>query len=1196
MPALTPTLAPTVHPAEGVTISPDGGGSGPIADGVWASVPPGAIPGGEPIVITAASVDNPPPLPADADGVLVSPVYDFSPDGAEFTRPISITMPYDPAAVPAGGFLAVILYDGSQWLPDRHSKVVGWDEARARVTIETTHFSVRGVGASQPAHGADEAYLAYDRAYTAYTRALAYLEPIEQAQAAFEKIRAEYPGTPWAIRSLYFLGTLKMLEWQAGATWPSNGKPDPYIANQHKFDEAVRLWEEFRSYPDPGWGEECLITCPEYPGPDDVIYDQASVYMPYGMEVYQYLRDHNWFDGNGSTSVPLPVVSAVVGWWYNWEDLAHKPYFGRMAEEELPQTIRDDIAGSLASLGPNPVINKADYIKMIDDPRNPALEFAKALADVWTLIQISTAAPALAIEHIAYNFMRDAIADSGWPPEGRVAAEAFVTTVHGGISIAAGGPSQWLEAVEDVTKDVLIDKTVEGAELVASQAGEDVQAKDLPRGLTYARVMRDADNGPAFIILYNIYACAKEGSPCKALTKHWSLQNVDAGETVVDDDPTRETSNPLEARNWEPYDETSTWVLFPVLRFAPISVRDGQPLQTGRDAVLDLAGECFLGRLEGDPEQGVLVLTAETLDQAWQFMGKPERLEMPIPLEAFQEGQPIPLHSWAAAMDYTPPAGAAGVQVCGALYPSSDTSGSPAWELCGVPLPVEGKPVEPAECGTLAFADEFASGVGQTPDAVQVSAWGGESHDLMVEDGKLVGTIVTPSYGDYGHILWSPAASFGPDEAVSLEWQGSEVAGWNEGNWHHNLEIVPRGTALDALAFSPGLNIETVGRSPASGSAAGIDAQGVGNSLAAPLYRIVTGLHSYRLELNQVAGAPQPGAFRFYRDGDLVASNDDIRQYLGEENTLRFHLWSDNPGATTYSWDDVKVTVGTCQSRIATATPTPTPTGSPTVTATPTPASTGPVTPGSGDMVLVPAGTFQMGCDPAHNGGYPCIVDELPLHTVYLDAYRIDRTEVTFAQYARCVAAGGCTPPKDVESWPSLSDPNSPFASLPIVWVDWHQAAAYCAWAGKRLPTEAEWEKAARGAGDTRAYPWGDQKPDCTLANVYGCNDDLTAVGSYPAGASPYGVFDMAGNAAEWVNDWRDSDYYSASPGSDPPGPVGDEWTCKVLRGGSLDAGDYVRQLAGPEVDFDIARVAYRGCVVPENRDVTVGFRCAAAP
>jgi len=224
-------------------------------------------------------------------------------------------------------------------------------------------------------------------------------------------------------------------------------------------------------------------------------------------------------------------------------------------------------------------------------------------------------------------------------------------------------------------------------------------------------------------------------------------------------------------------------------------------------------------------------------------------------------------------------------------------------------------------------------------------------------------------------------------------------------------------------------------------------------------------------------------------------------------------------------------------------------------------------------QVYVPAGEFFMGSNTGE-------ADEKPLHTVYLDAFWIDQTEVTNGMYGKCEAAGGCTPPLDRSSATrTYYYGNSQYRNYPMINVDWNQAAAYCQWAGRRLPTEAEWEKAARGT-DGRSYPWG-EGTDCDKANYGGCNGDTRAVGQYPGGASPYTALDMAGNVWEWVNDWYGADYYSQSPDRNPSGPSSGEY--RVLRGGSwYDSVNIVRR-------------ASRNWYYPVNRFYIIGFRCASS-
>lgn len=234
---------------------------------------------------------------------------------------------------------------------------------------------------------------------------------------------------------------------------------------------------------------------------------------------------------------------------------------------------------------------------------------------------------------------------------------------------------------------------------------------------------------------------------------------------------------------------------------------------------------------------------------------------------------------------------------------------------------------------------------------------------------------------------------------------------------------------------------------------------------------------------------------------------------------------------------------------------------------------------GPSAAVPVPAGPFIMGSDLG-------AADERPVHAVDVARFRLDRHEVTNARYRRCVEAGTCTRPALPGSHRRARYFDDPaFDDHPVIFVSWAQADTFCRFVGGRLPTEAEWEKSARGAApDRREYPWGDAPPDCTLANlggVAGCVGDTDRVGRRPAGASPFGALDLAGNVWEWVADWYAPDYYRVSPASDPRGPAAG--SLKVLRGGCWESG------------ASSLRVSCRKAELPAAWADNVGFRCAYA-
>ena len=215
--------------------------------------------------------------------------------------------------------------------------------------------------------------------------------------------------------------------------------------------------------------------------------------------------------------------------------------------------------------------------------------------------------------------------------------------------------------------------------------------------------------------------------------------------------------------------------------------------------------------------------------------------------------------------------------------------------------------------------------------------------------------------------------------------------------------------------------------------------------------------------------------------------------------------------------------------------------------------------------VKIPAGDFQMGSTDLEPNAH---FDEFPQHRVYLDSYYISRNLITNQQYAQCVLVGVCEKPSS-----TIIDPEE--ADHPVVNVAWEDAQAFCNWNGARLPTEAEWENAARGRLVGALYPWGDVI-DCTLANYGDCVGGRNPVGSYAPNG--YGLYDMAGNVWEWVADWYSGEYYRNSPDDNPGGPANGEY--RVLRGGCW--GENASSM----------RAAHRQFNLPAYPHDFIGFRC----
>jgi formylglycine-generating enzyme required for sulfatase activity len=396
-----------------------------------------------------------------------------------------------------------------------------------------------------------------------------------------------------------------------------------------------------------------------------------------------------------------------------------------------------------------------------------------------------------------------------------------------------------------------------------------------------------------------------------------------------------------------------------------------------------------------------------------------------------------------------------------------------------------------------------------------------------------------------------PAVNVTYDQAFEYcQWAGKGLpteAQWEKAARGTDARQYPWGNEFDCAKGNfdvPGCDIHT-STAPVGSFSAGASPYGVLDMAGNVWEWVADWYDSYSTEMTSDPAGPESGEKVIFRGGSWKSSGDNARTavrtavFLGHnDNTIGFRC------ATTNDPETLSIgNAGAIDTRVDAYGMT---------------------------MVLIPTSTFTMG-SPVDEGGE----NEMPQHEVELTEYWIDQTEVTNHMYRMCVEEGACSPPGDPgEDSPDVYFTDEEWSDHPVNKVDWDQASTFCSWAGKRLPTEAEWELAARGI-DFQYYPWGYDEPDYSpldLVNFEG----TTAVGSFPRGASPFGALDMAGNVSEWVADWYDQ--YEDGYQVNPTGPT--EGVERVIRGGSW------RDEAGQ------LHSTFRTSRSPDIREDTLGFRC----
>lgn len=662
-----------------------------ISEGIRVNVPEYALLAKETISITVGMLATPPPLPPEADGILVSNVYNFEPDGKVFEMPIEITIPYNPEKLPpdmAEEDFVLLNFDGNAWTQDENGRILKCDPETKLVTFSTLHFSAKAIGIANSQSLDDPAEVQFDKAWKLYFWGVTPMIS-DQVIREFQKVVDLYPESPWAIRSLYFLGKVTLDDqWVFGVQSWEESDYGLYRENLAVFDQGLAYLDQFLAAPDQG-PPPCALFCnvDKYKQHDDVQALWAN-YVPYGIDVYRYLEAHNWFAGNGMRSEPLPIMAAANIRWAPQEDAFDRNFHTAfMSYDELPVTIQSQINQTITEFGSEnrKEIRISKQVASEESFQFPAM--VDAAVSIFRKLKIVYGLLTrwyLGVEDAIYQSVDEYIAATTWPKEQREGVRGGVRIAHYTFNILVRSISEMWTFAGSVTIDWL--QSVEGKYL------GDVSFEDLPRGYTYAfSTGLSGHRGPAFVIFYQLEIWDQDNTVKLIDKKFWVLQNVNANELAVDDDPVGEAGNPRYDKNWEPYFSDTTIITFPLIRFQQ-SLPETISINPDGSGKLDLAVEYKLDKpTEREAANGSMVVKVQGYDAS----GTQQELykqKYSVPKLHYNEKQGLPIGNWHGELNFTVPIDLQTIRLCLELYdvpnPRSDTK--PATLVCSDPIMLEG--------------------------------------------------------------------------------------------------------------------------------------------------------------------------------------------------------------------------------------------------------------------------------------------------------------------------------------------------------------------------------------------------------------------------------------------------------------------------------------------------------------------------